>query len=66
MTTQDEMQILMRNVQSQIQTSGVAKIKVEKPLQKHRGLYKAFKRYGWKMMRLAHDENYVYIRRSLM
>jgi hypothetical protein len=61
MTTQDQMRELMHSIQAEIQAHGVAKIKAEKPVQKHRSLYKAFQRYGWKSMRLAHDDRHVFV-----
>ena len=60
MTTQDEMQILLRSVQMQIQVKEQATIKSDQPAQLHRRLYRAMKRRGWKM-RLSHDDHSVFV-----
>ena len=46
MNAQDEMQLLLRDIQTQIQVKGQAKVQADEPERMHRRLYKAIKRRG--------------------
>lgn len=60
MTTQDKMQVLLRDIQTQIQAKGQARVPADEPERMHRRLYKAIKRRGWQM-RLSHDNHFVFV-----
>lgn len=60
MNAQDEMQVLLRDIQTQIQAKGQAKVQADEPGRMHRRLYKAMKRRGWQM-RLSHDDHSVFV-----
>ena len=61
MTAQDEMQILLRFIQTQIQKEGVAKVSAVDTKRMHTRIYKAMRRRGWQM-KIAHDAEHVIIR----
>lgn len=60
MNAQDEMQVLLRDIQTQIQTKKHARVQADEPERMHRRLYKAIKRRGWQM-RLSHDDQSVFV-----
>lgn len=60
MNAQDKMQVLLRDIQTQIKAKGQAKVQADEPERMHRRLYKAMKRRGWRM-RLSHDDQSVFV-----